>query len=142
MSMELHVLIAESRLPDRPQWQEEIDALGFDLKLDSSLLQLRESTGFLPCTLQRRKSGFEFCIWEATAISETNPELKEKFLGRDLSANFRWGGDLVEMACALIASAALAKLCDGVWFDPQEGVCLTSDEAIDQTKSGVALALG
>jgi hypothetical protein len=42
------------------------------------------------------------------------------------------------MACTLLASAALAKLADGIWFDPQDGVCSNADEAIEQAKSSVA----
>src|SRR5262245_22732726 len=116
MSMELHVLADDSRLPDARRWQEEIYALGFDLKLDSTL-SVREQTGFLPCTFKGRESGFEFDVFSASDIVENYPDFKGRFAGRNTSANFRWGGDMVEMACALIASAALAKVCDGLWFD-------------------------
>jgi hypothetical protein len=137
--MELHVLADDSRLPDARRWQDGINALGFDVKLDPTL-SVREQRGFLPCTFKGQQSGFEFHIWPASDILETYPEFEERLSGCNTSANFRWGGDMVEMACALIASVALAKVSDGVWFDPQEGVCLTASEALAQVKTDLVAA--
>jgi hypothetical protein len=137
MSMELHVLVTASRLPDRQQWQAAIDSLGYDLHLDPEL-SVRDNTGFVPCTFKGQESGFEFDVFPASDIIESYPEFEKQFERRDMSANFRWGGDLVEMACVLVASAALAKSGDGVWFDPQEGSCLTPAQALEQAKSGLA----
>ena len=139
MSMELHVLLSKSRLPNVRQWQAAIDALGFDVKLDPTL-SLDADAGFCPAKFKGRDGGFEFSIWPASEIAETYPEFEAEFEGRDSSANFRWGGDLNGMACALVASAALAKVSDGVWFDPQEGACFDSAGAIEQAKSGVEAA--
>jgi hypothetical protein len=139
MSMELHVLLSKSRLPDVRQWQAAIDALGFDVKLDSSL-KIGINTGFLPAKFMGRDSGFEFDISPASEIKETYSEFADAFAERDVSGNFRWGGDLNEMASALVASAALTKLSDGICFDPQEGACLDSASAVEQAKSGVEIA--
>jgi hypothetical protein len=49
-------------------------------------------------------------------------------------ANFRWGGDLTECAAAVIASAVLARLTDGILFDPQEGEMVSGSEAIALAK--------
>lgn len=139
MSMELHVLLSNTRLPDVREWQAAIDALGFDVKLDPSLA-VETGRGFLPARFKGRDSGFEFTVWPASDISDTYPEFANQFAGRDRAANFRWGGDLIEMACALVASAALAQLSDGVWFDPQEGTCSDGAGAVEQAKLGVAAA--
>src|SRR5688572_321507 len=139
MSMELHVLLSKSRLPDVRRWQAAIDALGFDVKLDPTL-DVNADAGFCPARFKGRESGFEFSIWPASEITETYAEFESELAGHDASANFRWGGDLNEMTCALVASAALAKLSDGVWFDPQEGACLDPAGAIEQAKSGVEAA--
>lgn len=136
MSMELHVLLSKSRLPDVQKWQSAIDALGFDVKLDPSL-NVESVTGFLPVKLKGQDSGFEFDVCPAPDITESYTELSKEFGNAEIAANFRWGGDLNEMACALVASAALARLSDGIWFDPQEGVCLDSTEAIKQAESGM-----
>ena len=137
MSMELHVLVIDSRLPGVQRWQETIDALGFDLKLTPSL-SVRDHRGFLPCNFKGRQSGFEFDIFPASEIVETYPEFEQRFSTANASANFRWSGDLMEMACALVASVALAKACDSVWFDPQKRACLSPQEALEQARSDVA----
>jgi hypothetical protein len=140
MSMELHVLLSKSRLPDVKQWQAAIDALSFGVHLDPSLV-VASNTGFVPAKFKGRDSGFEFDISPASDVSGAYPEFAKQFAGRDRAANFRWGDELAEMACALAASAALAKLADGVWFDPQEGACLDHAAAIEQAESGIAAAL-
>jgi hypothetical protein len=76
----------------------------------------------------------------ASDIVDTYPEFKGKFGERDRAANFRWGGDVAEMACALVASAALATLSDGVLFDPQEGTCSDGVSAVAQARSELAVA--
>lgn len=47
MSIELHVLLREARLPGVLQWQAAVDALGFDVRLDQSVV-VESNTGFLP----------------------------------------------------------------------------------------------
>jgi hypothetical protein len=63
-----------------------------------------------------------------------------QFAKFDTVANFRWGGDLQEMACALAAAAALTRLSDGVWFDPQEGECRDAAGAIAEARAGLGAA--
>ncbi len=140
MSMELHVLVADARLPNVKEWQETIDAFGYDLKLDPNRV-VRENKGFFSCTFEGQKSGFEFDIFPASAIVQAYREFLKPFTDRETSANFRWSGDFVEVACILIASAALAKFCNGIWFDPQAGSCLTADEAIQQMRLEVGREL-
>jgi len=139
MSMELHVLVEDSRLPDIGQWQNAVDALGFNLKLDPTLV-VREHTGFVPCAFKGQSSGFEFDVSPASTVAQAYAEFKDQFSGRDTSANFRWGGDLNEMACSLIASVALAQVCGGLWFDPESGSCLNHSEALAQARLDLAAA--
>ena len=136
MSIELHVLLQSSRLPDPSQWQAEIDRLGFDVKLDPDFTAATHS-GYLPVMLNGSDSGFEFDVGPASEIAETYPDFVRLSDGQDCSANFSWGGDLDEMACAMVASAALARLCDGVWFDPQEGKCHDADGAIEAARAAI-----
>jgi len=139
VSTELHVLLAADRVPDVARWQAAIDAAGFDVKLDTSLV-VEKDTGFLPVKIKGRESGFEFDLSAASDVLETYPELETKVIGRDRSANFGWGGDIAEMACALVASAVLATLTDGMLFDPQEGNLSGSASAVDKAKSELAAA--
>lgn len=137
MSMELHVLIDSAKLPDIRKWQTAIDSLGFDVKVDPSVI-VETDTGFLPATYKGRKSGFEFDVSASSDIISAYGDQASNFKDADLSANFRWGGDLDEIACALVASAALTKLTGGVWFDPQEGICSDATGAVEQAKAAVA----
>jgi len=134
MSVELHVIFNEARLPDAQQWQDEITSLGFDLQLDP-VADLPRHSGFLPATTRGAQSGFEFDVFPAKEIVAGYPQLASRAAGCDFSANFRFGGDLTEMACAMAASSALAKLTNGIWFDPQGTEALYSiDDAIAQAR--------
>jgi hypothetical protein len=126
-------------MPDVRRWQAGIDAAGFELRLDSSLV-VETDTGYLPVKMKGRDSGFEFDLSPVSDVLEAYPELKTKVAGRDRSANFRWGGHLAEMACALVASAILATLTDGLLFDPQEGTLSDSASAVNRTRSELAAA--
>jgi hypothetical protein len=135
MSVELHVIFNDSLMPDVQQWQGAITSLGFDVQLDA-IEDLRHHSGFLPATIRGQQSGFEFDVSPATEIIAAYRQLASRVAGRDSSANFRFGGDLSEMACAMAASAAFAKLTDGVWFDPQDAETQYSIEAaIAQARS-------
>jgi hypothetical protein len=139
MSVEHHVLLKKERLPDAQQWQASIHELGFDVQLTSSLVVVTHS-GFLPAKFEGKDSGFEFSLSLAAVIIRTYPEKAAKFAGTDCSANFRWGSDVNDMACALVAAAALTNLSAGVWFYPADDLILDSKGAIEEARNGVAAA--
>lgn len=139
MSMELHVFLTKARLPDIAQLQATIDDLGFDLKLDPEVT-VAAHMGFLPATLMGRESGFEFDVGPAADIADTYPDFAQQLAVFDRAANFRWCANLDEMTCALAAAAALTRVCDGVWFDPQEGECRDAAGAIQVARTGLESA--
>lgn len=139
MSMELHVFLSRRRLPNVHQWQSAIDSHGFDVKLDMST-NVGTDTGFLPAVFMGRDSGFEFDVMSISGVAEVYPDIADRLVGLDAVANFRWGGNLDEMACALVAAAALAALSDGVWFDPQEGECRDAAGAVKEAQAGISAA--
>lgn len=139
MSMELHVFLSSRRVPNVHQWQAAIDSHSFDVRLESSS-DVGSDTGFLPAVFMGRESGFEFDVASASDVAEAYPDIAGRLGGLDAVANFRWGGDLDEMACALAAAAALATLSDGVWFDPQEGECRDAAGAVKEAQAGIAAA--
>ena len=139
VSVEIHVLLSKSRLPDVRQWQAAIDALGFDVRLDPSLM-VGSGGGFVPACFNGRDSGFEFDTSSAIDVLKVCPDFEREFGGCDCSANFRVGSDLTELACAMIAAAALARLGEGVLFDPQEGACLGPTDAVEQARTIAAEA--
>src|SRR5947209_2062371 len=100
MSIEVHVLLPDRRVPTVAEWQQAIREAGFDLRLDSSL-RLREDTGFRPAIYRDRETGFEFDLWPASDTIDAHPDIASSIGDRDMSANFRWGGDPAECAAAV-----------------------------------------
>ena len=57
---------------------------------------------------------------------------------RDKCVSFRWGGDLVEAAAAISCGAALAKLTDGIFYDPDADCIFTADTVLDGVQDYLA----
>ena len=49
----------------------------------------------------------------------------------------RWPREAHGCVAAVVASAVLAKRCDGVLYDPQEGAFHTGDEALETARQTV-----
>jgi hypothetical protein len=137
MALEQHALLRKESVPSRAEWQAAIAHLGFDLQLDLELKPF-ESSGFLPCTLAGKQSGFEIYYEPADEIVKAYPHLKEKTGSRHYSISFRWGGDMAEGACVMIASAALAKSFDAVLYYPDDDLLYSSDDLVRDAKECMA----
>jgi len=105
MALEQHAFVQKAKVPSRNEWQAAIDQLGFDLQLFPDLKPF-ENSGFLPCRINGKDSGFEIYYEPADDLLAAYPDMKEKMGGRDFAISFRWGGEMGECACELIASAA------------------------------------
>jgi hypothetical protein len=135
MSIEIHVLFA-GRLPSTAALAQCFDELGFPLAFRSDADTLERHKGYLPMTLRGEKSGVEFDTYdERSDVEEVAGDAIDAQFTR--SANFRFGGDEKELAVALCFAAALAKLVNGVVFDPQEGELQAIEEAIDIARKQV-----
>lgn len=106
MANEQYAFLRRSELPTTATLQSVIDNdPNFALTIDPET-NLSESVGFVPCVICGVESGVEIDF-------DDSPELIEQF--GDLAADrncclvFRWGGDMVECACAMVLSYALAK---------------------------------
>lgn len=130
MSMELHVFMEDSRVPNRESWQQAIEAAGFPAVLYESL-DLRKDTGFSPTTYNGQLSGFELSLDPATSLLEIYSHIAGQVGCRDKCVTFRWAGDLVEAAAALSCGAALARLTDGIFYDPDADCVFTDDTVLD-----------
>jgi hypothetical protein len=139
MSVELHVFLSKHSLPDIRHWQAAIDSHGFDVKLDSGV-DVGAQSGYLPAVFKGIDSGFEFHVAPASDVIEAYPDIAGRLSGIDIVGNFRWFGDLNEMACAMAAAAALTSMSGGVWFDPQDGEMRDALGAIKEAQSGIAEA--
>lgn len=129
MPMELHVFLQGAALPTREEWQAGITDHGFLLTLDEAL-NVRGNTGFSPAISWGRKSGFEFGICPAPDLTSRYPVVSGRIGARDLSANFRWRGNVLESVIVYVASAVLAKLAHGLLYYPQRNHFSTGHEAL------------
>ncbi|MGL6073523.1 MAG: hypothetical protein ACRC8S_05095 [Fimbriiglobus sp.] len=107
MANEQFAFLKASRVPTQEQWQQAIDRTGFDLKMDPTC-EPRTNYGFVPCTLEGRESGVEMYFNDSSDFIQDFAELIDDLSDRDCCISFRWGGDMQECACAMIASFALA----------------------------------
>lgn len=132
-SIELHVFLDDSRVPDREAWQTEIDRLGFAALLDAGF-DVRKDAGFVTVTCDGYATGFYFALSPAANIISHYPHLAARVGARDKCATFIWGGDIAEEHAVLSAAAALAKIADGIWFSPANGSVYNGDEAVEQAR--------
>ncbi len=133
MSIELHVFMPDSRVPNRDAWQQAIEQLGFPTVLNPTM-DVRTDTGFSPATYKGQPTGFEFELEPAADILADYFHIASQVGGRDQCATFRWSSDLIEGAAAWSASAALAKLTDGIYFYPDDDTILDADAAVEATR--------
>ncbi|SRR5581483_5173 len=133
MSIDLHIFLSDSRVPDRATWQKAIEDLGFATILDANF-DVRHDTGFRPATYEGQETGFEFTLGAAADVLPTYPHVAARVGARDKCATFIWGGELTEMCAALSAAAALAKLADGIYFYPDDDIIYTADEAVEAVR--------
>jgi len=106
MANEQYAFLRRSELPTTATLQSVIDNdPNFALTIDPET-NLSESVGFVPCVICGVESGVEIDF-------DDSPELIEQFgvlaADRNCCLVFRWGGDMVECACAMVLSYALAK---------------------------------
>ena len=137
MSNEQYALMDRSKVPSRERWQDAIKQCGFDLQLDPEMKPFEDS-GFSPCTLMGEETGVEIDY-------DDSPEMMEDFRdiapGKDCCVSFRWGGDLLECACAMIASYALAKHFGAVVSYEGEDPYSDLDEFLKETREIVKEAV-
>jgi hypothetical protein len=129
MPMALHVFLHDAALPTCEQWQSGIAEEGFRLVLDKTL-DVRQNTGFSPAVYGGRKSGFEFDLLPVTGVTSVGKGDWARIDGHDVCANFQCGGNVRESISIYIASAVLAKLANGVLYDPKADHFLTGSEAV------------
>ncbi len=124
MSLEMHVFLAKSKVPDRSAWQTAVETFGIPFELYPALDPIRDS-GFSPSKIKGLDSGFEIYSYPAEDVLAAYPEISKSIGDRDWCISFRWGGDMNECVCALTASAALMKSSDAIAYSPE------GDELID-----------
>jgi len=141
VSVELHIFLEPSRLPTRDRWQHELQRAGIPLVLQPPFNPQLDS-GFCPATYRNAPAGFEYYAYSArdVAVLADNPHIVSHLGNRNLCATFRWGADLDGMSAALAAAATLAKLSDGIYYYPDDGIIYGADEALQATLQDLELA--
>jgi hypothetical protein len=138
MAMEQTAYLQHEAVPQRPALQAAIDALGFDLKIDDSYAPFK-SSGFLPCMVQGKLSGFEIYFDKAADQLAIYPHVASAVGSRDAAIGFRWGGRFEELACVLMVSAALAKSFGAVVHYQDDDILYSTDQLMEELKSALKL---
>jgi hypothetical protein len=130
MSMEMHVLF-RGTLPGKAALARTIRDLGFPFLVLPLGGSLEQQTGFMPMRFRGEETGVEFDVFNSRTDVEdaAGDHIDDVDPSFDRSANFRWGGDDIEMVAGMCAAAALAKLTNGIVIEEAEGLLLTPDEA-------------
>lgn len=98
-----------SAVPDRASLQASITALGFKLELDPELSLLTDS-GFSSCTLDGIPDvGFELSIDPTEDVVGDDDELGLIASNSDICISMTWRSSMLDCACVMIVSCALAK---------------------------------
>lgn len=136
MSIEMHVLFA-GKLPSKAKLARKMKELGFPFSIVPPLGSLEEQEGHLPMRFRGDETGVEFDVFEEREdLAEiADAELVQRF---ERSANFRWGGDQIEMLCGMCACAALAVLVDGLVLEGESGDRLSPEQAVERARKGLA----
>jgi hypothetical protein len=128
--------IVRKNVPDRQALQAAVDSTGFDCKLDESYIPF-ESSGFLPCSINGKKSGFEISFEPASEPLAVFPQLGERVGGRDVAITFRWGGDMAECTCVLIVSLALAKDFGAIVHYQDDDLLYSTEQLVDEAAAAL-----
>ena len=118
MSIEMHVLF-RGKLPSKTALARTMKELGFPLTIATDVGSLETHRGYMPMRLRGEETGVEFDTFNSRADVEDITEGHDIDPRFNRSANFRWGGDEMEMLAGLCTAAALAKLVDGVVLDDE-----------------------
>lgn len=121
LKMDINVFIKDSEMPCLEKWQEELDKLNEEIKLNEEF-SVKEDNGYIPCTIKGKEAGFEFYydLFEDTMFDpEDDPDLKKKLDGRDRCVGFSIPGEKESIILGAYASAVLCKITNGLyWVDP------------------------
>ena len=133
MSLDLHIFMHDARIPSRESWQQAIEQLGFQTILDETL-DVKQQTGFVPAIYAGHSTGFEFTLEPAEDVLSHYSHILNRVGDREMCATFKWGEALMEMAAALSAAATLTQFSDGIYYNPQDDVVYSAEEAVEATR--------
>jgi hypothetical protein len=137
MSMEIYVFLNKSDMPSPPDWQRAIVESGFNLQLDLDFDQFT-FTGFLPCNLDDRATGFEYYFSPKSDVAAPDTYLAPLAVAFDSVVTFVWGGGTEELVAVIMASASLASSVSSLLHVPEEDSSLPQAHALPYARQQLA----
>jgi hypothetical protein len=141
MSHAIQIFVGPKGLPTISEWQQAIDGLGFNVKLDPSVDPATHS-GYWPAVFEDRETGFEFYLDTSKDVLRHYSHIKSKVGGSKFCASFVLHSDMLELGAASAAAAALTSLTNGVWFYADGDVLYDASEAIASARQDVKMVTG
>lgn len=132
MSMSISVFLRRDRIPASAQWEESAAQAGYSLVFHEGFDPLNDS-GFVPCTINGAKSGFEFFLGNVSDAELDRCE-RDAVGERNVVASFVWHGDIGECLCALTAAASLTRISDGMVIEEGSDGLLDSASALERMR--------
>jgi hypothetical protein len=120
------------------EWQQAIDGLGFDVRLDSSVDPATHG-GFWPAVFDGRETGFEFYINPSKEVLRGYPHIKSRAAGSEQCASFVLHSDMLELCAASASAAALTSLTNGIWYYADGDVIYDAGEAVASARQDVKM---
>ena len=131
MAMEIFVL-SDRQVDSVAEWQAEIDAEGFPLRLSTDR-PFNDLSGHLPAQLNREPVWFECDHFDS---AELMAHYSDVDFGHDWAfvLAFRIGPTFKALLGVWIAATAYARVTDGILFDETEAKLFPPDDALKLTR--------
>jgi hypothetical protein len=129
MSDEMHVFIEKKNIPQLNDIKQYSKKKGLELEDFEGVTLLQDIDGFWPGTFQGEEAGFEFSI---DAIDDEDLESwdisKSQLEKRDLMIELSYYTE-EDLAAAAIFTSFICQYCDGITFDDNDELTITSTHA-------------
>jgi hypothetical protein len=126
MPLENTVFLDKDSMLSPMQWQESINAAGFDVQFTSEF-DVYDFEGFVNATLEGRKAGFEY-YFEAIEEDMLDAELKTQIAGKTHIVTLVTHSDLDKTRSSCLAAAVLCKAVKGYLWDGDEECLYSADD--------------
>ena len=134
MSVDLHVYLARSRMPNPSDWASAILASGYEVELEAEF-DVDTFHGFLQCKYKEHLAEFEY---DADPLTDNDREALALPDDYDFVVSILSGASPQEFIPALIAAGILCSQTGGLFFDPRSGDRVPAVSALGMLKDKVA----
>lgn len=137
MSTELYVFLNRSEMPSPAAWQEAINTCKLDLEIDQDF-DVYTFTGFLPCIVGPRSTGFEYYFSPKEEIAASDTYLAPLSKMFDSVVTFRWAGDILERAAVMSAAGALSSSRSSLLYFAEDDSVVPGSQASGYAREQLA----